>query len=561
MQAAAKTLEFRFGLDAALSAVSGATVGRKLGIGEAIRDIDVVRPISIVPPLPQPATPTQTSIELPWRLQLSPNASGAFAHSPSAVEHNGRFELWHTRLGVRKVDDNGKPVLDADGNKQVDELTPDLRTVRALWARDFDILSAFGFESGAFPNADGSDDRPKLKPFRTALNSRDRMMLVHETSNFHLRRTPRQGQASEPWPPEAIPANRLMLTALGGWLDSRVLFETLPDGGLTIEEWKHRVTLGRDHEVKVVYAGFLMPFGHKASLVKITERKFASGPAGPVAYLFQRMFIVVREHEKHFGDTGFVLPDQRQVDLLMPLSSVQILTNVTPSLDDPDQLAGGGMLFMPRVSNANFPFKIVATDIEHHILEFEAPLVFMERDHNDLGSLDGALSIYNTNNKVDRTFDLGGQKVAYAASSAPDDTTLSTASLTFAVVTSAAISSVPQDEPRFLPVLESAQAVVPAVSAMTGNASAKTVTFQEHYGKNGFVDNAVEAFLALPSPAGLDFSDKGDRSGGFVMPSMNVSALSRTTGPLAGTSPARWPTHPTSIPGRSSRAPKRACSD
>ena len=72
-----------------------------------------------------------------------------------------------------------------------------------------------------------------------------------------------------------------MLTALGGWLDSRVLFETLPDGGLTIEEWKHRAALGRDHEVKVVYAGFLLPFGHRASLVKITERKFAPGRPDP----------------------------------------------------------------------------------------------------------------------------------------------------------------------------------------------------------------------------------------------------------------------------------------
>ena len=33
-------------------------------------------------------------------------------------------------------------------------------------------------------------------------------------------------------------------------------------------------TLGRDHYVRVMYAGYLWPFGHAASLIKVTERKF-----------------------------------------------------------------------------------------------------------------------------------------------------------------------------------------------------------------------------------------------------------------------------------------------
>ena len=52
----------------------------------------------------------------------------------------------------------------------------------------------------------------------------------------------------------------------------------------------------------------------------------------------------------------------------------------------------------------------------------------------------------------------------------------------------------------FLPVLDEAKAVVPAMSALTGDASAQRVKYQDHYGKNGFVDNAVEAFLELPDP-------------------------------------------------------------
>src|SRR5439155_10153069 len=66
---------------------------------------------------------------------------------------------------------------------------------------------------------------------------------------------------------------------------------------LDLAEWRHVATQGRDHYVRIVYEGILFPFGHKASLVKITERKFHSSPSGsaagsPVAYLFQRMYIV-----------------------------------------------------------------------------------------------------------------------------------------------------------------------------------------------------------------------------------------------------------------------------
>src|SRR5207253_1364944 len=174
--------------------------------------------------------------ELPWRLILSPNHYGAFAHSLVPVEHNGRVELWHSRLGVR----GDHP--DIDGHPTVDEDADFYRTVRAVWARDFDVLSGnpdWAFHSppvsANFPKADGTDDRPQV---RMALASRDRMMLVHETSNFHLTKT--AGRRKSAWTPSAVPADRLMVSALGGWLHSQLSVPTLPDGGLTIEEWKHR---------------------------------------------------------------------------------------------------------------------------------------------------------------------------------------------------------------------------------------------------------------------------------------------------------------------------------
>ena len=546
MRATAAALEYRFGTEAAVSSFVGSSLGRRLvgkreiaGIGERI-------PIDLRPPLPAPPGDTHTSLELPWRLLVSPNEHGAFAHSPVAIEHEGRYELWHSRLGVRALDADGKPILDDEGRQTVDERKPDMRTIRAIWARDYEILPAavpdpdFAFTSppagNNFPDAGGTQDQP---PVRMALNSRDRMMLVHETANFHLRRNRRQS-----WIPEAVPTERLMLTSLGGWLDSRVQFETLPDGGLTIEEWKHRAALGRDYEVKVVYSGFLLPFGHRASLVKLTERKFADGPGGTTAYLFQRMFILVREPEKAFRTDTRALPDGRRLHLVMPFSTVRILTRTTPTLDLPQNLpkVAGGMLFQPYVLGAPFLFKLVAVDLEHNVVEFSAPLVFMERDHNDPADPPGpdpaplgkALASYNTHPLVDREFDLRGQRVAFAESQASDDTILATRSLTFQVATASFLQSLAQDSPRFAPVLQEAKAVVPAMSALAGTATAARLGYPGHYAGNGFTGNAAQVFLEALDKPPLSFAGQSDRSGGLVTPSLNVSGLSRLTGPIGG---------------------------
>lgn len=520
LRAAAASVEYRFGTTAAIGALESSSLGGRLGVVGRIGP-GAIRPLASKPPLPdRPPERTETALELPWRLIVSPNEHGAFAHSPVAVEHLGRFELWHTRLGVRATGGGG-PV--------VDERSDDLRTIRAVWARDFEVLDPPGFvaapTAASFPDADGSDDRPQV---RMSLNSRDRMMLVHQTANFHLVRN-----RTQEWPPEAVPTDRLMLTALGGWLDSRVRFPTLPDGGLTIEEWKHRAALGRDHEVKVVYAGFLMPFGHRASLVKVTERKLKPGLGGVAAYLFQRMFLVVREPEKTYRTDSRPLPDGRRLDMVMPLATVRILTSVTPPLDPPTNLVGfGGLVFQPSVAGSRFEFKVLAVDLEGNVVEFAAPLVFMERDHNVAG--DPSLDTYNTAGAVDREFDLRGQRVAYAESHLADDTALATRSLTFQVATAPFLAGRPQDDPRFEPVLHEARAVVPAMSALAGAATPARLAYPRQFAERGFAGNAAEVFLAALDSPPFGFAGQGDRSGGFATPGLNVKGLSRLTGPVGG---------------------------
>ena len=526
---AAATLEHRFGVESATRAVVAGRIGERIGIGKVI---EPERKFRRKPPLPSDPAGTETAIELPWRLIVSPNRTAAWAHSPEVVERNGRTELWHSRLGSRgtAADEAKTPIV-------IETRMPD-RTIRAIWARDFDELGrplTPKPQTGDFPFADGTQDQPRV---RTSLNSRDRMMLVHETANFHLQRS-----NGADWTPPAVPVDQLMLSTLGGWLESRLQVPTLPNVDVTIEEWKHLAGMGRDHEVKVVYAGYLLPFGHRASLVKVTERKIHNGPQGRVAYAFQRMFIIVREPEKQFT-AATVLPGGSRADLAMPLKSVRIVTRVTPDLDLPVSLPGGsGLLFVPRVGGPPFPFKVVAVDRESNVVEFRAPLTFMERDRNsgkpgdaNTSPLKLSLDQYNNLGPADRRMPLNGQKLAYADSDLPDDTSLVTDGLTFDALPlpGATSSSGPGDNAKFLPVLNTADAVVPAMSALAGAASPVALVYPDAYRKRGFTDNAAQVFFELADPAKLEFAGQGDRSGGFVTPSIDVTGLSRLTGPVGG---------------------------
>lgn len=520
----------RFGPEAAGAFVASSS----LTVDRGVKPIDVraVRPgrlMRIVRP-PSPPGAHHTSIELPWRLLISPSVKGGWAHSVGEVEHDGRVELWHSRLGVRRTDDAGVTV---------DEYASYYRTVRAVWARDFEELQPnFGFAatpaSSSFPNADGHQDRPPDPPFRMSLNSRDRMMLVHETSNFTL---PVRPTSRAKWVPPTVAVNRLMLTSQGAWLNSRLGVPTLPEErGLTLEEWKHIATLGRDHEVKVVYAGFLMPFGHRASLVKVSQRKFGSEIDGDPAFLYQRMFVIVREPLRQFRTSNTTDGAGHRLDLSMPFTSVQILTEITPDIDLPKNefTSSGGYMFSVHVGNRPFGFKTVATDVEGNVVEFDAPMYFVEWDRNEKAQVALARQKYNQATvAARRVIQVGGQRIAYARGVEVDDTALATKTLKFRVVGGDSIDARAQTLPRWEPKLEVAGAVIPTAQALAGVATVTELDYPDTYLKNGFTGG--EVFLkAAAAPSQLDFGGQGDRSGGFVTPSLAITGLSRITGPIGG---------------------------
>jgi hypothetical protein len=497
-------------------------------------------------PIPGPPGDHQTAIELPWRLVLSPSKLGAWFHQESAIESRdtGHTELWHSRLGSRA---HGDLVLD----------DPD-RAVRAIWS-----VTPPGYPGPTTPvpgddvAVDGADE-----PFVTSLSEWDRHNVVHLSSNYRLR----EADSQDWYEPQAVDVNFLALSALGGWLDSRGVWTEQP-GGLNVEEWRHRATLGRDHYVRVVYAGRLFPFGHRVSLIKVTERRFESDLDGNPAYLRQRMFIVVREHERSYrtsgwryhGSAGDPRNDERW-DLKLPFTTIRILTNVSPILDDPLKTpAGQGAQsalppFWPYVSGKPFCFKVEAVDVEEQTIDLAVPLIFVGQevtDNNSRSALDGVDSSYRTKTwpgvtTLLATVPVGGQRIAYADADKPDDTTFATRFLTFAAErpVQAQYQQLPKRQPRYLPVVASAELDIPSLQKIAHTTTPAQLRYDDTYLHNAFEvggggqpGNAGQVFLARlegSTALGVPFSKQSDRSGGLVAPDMELSGLSRVTGPVAG---------------------------
>lgn len=520
-------------------------------------------------PQPQAPSATQTAIELPWRLILSPHAGARWRHAKQAVTSalTQRTELWHTRLVT--------PSADGD---VIEPPHPDAtRTVRAVWA-----LTGEGSSKamqGTFPTTDDlpSTAGPDL-PFLTTLSDFDRFQIAHLSSNF----------SESSYTPPPVDDQLLLLSSLGAWFDARGAFEP---PGLALEEWNHRTTMGRDHCVRVVYKGFLFPFGHRVALIKVTERKFHNGaldaqhqpviefkPGNP-AYLRQRMFIIVRERERvygHDGDDTLVSTDGMRVfKNQWPFKRIKVLTTVTPKLDAPQSTASaiggfGQSLFWPCVNGQAFGFRCVATDLDDQQVEFEQPMIFMDNSFASPRQLKNpslkpsktntlqpsftqaeqhaqqALDAWNTVDAARsgrRTAALKRQRVTLAPSQKAGDTAVQVDTLEFGGEHQAQGNGLwaysrGLTRPLFYPKVVAAEVRVAALAHLTGASGNNRIQWNAHYLAQGFdAVNKGEVFAdiaALPGMAQLDFSKQGDRSGGFVMPNIKPSALSRLTGPVTG---------------------------
>lgn len=521
----------------------GARVGLKLGSA---------RPTKVrLKPKPVLPTATQTAIELPWRLIVAPHGGERFAHAAEPVTSplTQRTELWHSRL----IAPNAK-------GEVIEPPRPDpARTLRAVWA-----LTGEGLDKAMQSKFPVTADLPSTAgspvPFRATLSDFDRFQISHLSSNFSVSN----------YAPLPLDTNLLLLSSLGGWLDSRGAWDP---PGLSVEEWVHRASMGRDHYVRVVYKGFLFPFGHRVALIKVSERKFHNGRAGTAsmpgnpAYLRQRMFIIVRERERSYVDPSLKTVDGRSMQRQFPFNSVRIVTTVTPDLDPPESAAAaigshGQSLFWPCVGAAPFGFRCVATDIDGRRTQFELPMIFMDNSLASPRTLSGGKLLpdfaaaeahalaaraewltVNAARAGRRKVAYQRQRVALAPSLKAGDTSAEVEQIEFGAEAQAASKGLQNysdklSRPAFYPSVLFTRVRIAALAQLSGADKSNLLSWNLHYLKNGFdAANKGQVFATVEPEndmAKLDFTTQGDRSGGFVQPNLKPSALSRLTGPVAG---------------------------
>jgi hypothetical protein len=492
---------------------------------------------------PREPGPTVTALELPYRLVTSPLAPARWRHAIAPVTHRARTELWHTRLST------GAPGTG-----------PDLPSrFRALWSPDYRPKAkqdeVIAILNAPPPLTDPPTPNPDL--IRMSLDPLDRSMLVTTMAGFD--ETLPGGAAYRPVSSEA---KRLHLSALGALLDAEGTWPKTPDH-IDLSQWRHVATLGRDHYVRVMYAGYLWPFGHAASLIKVTERKFESLDAHRtrrVALLRQRFFIVVREPVRTYSGANHAFKGRN-----FPFTRIELLTRVTPDLGEPGvgesalqpytnpanpaesvtNLYGGlalRMLFWPMVPAgasklADVPFEIAAVDLAGLSVKFSMPLLFVGK-LAEARSADVCKSYNGVPAAPRRRTSLGSTVVTYAPSDPADkgDPKLPTQTITFRA---AALTS---SMPRVYPEIDVAEVGIKAIQKLLGLPSYfAEVAYPDFYKASGFdpAKNEGQIFLKLTSAKKLNFGSsaqeaKSDTLGALATPKMNLLGLSKLIGPVSG---------------------------
>jgi hypothetical protein len=468
---------------------------------------------------PRPVDESETSIEMPYRLFISPNQFAAWYHEHELKkieylpgQQVATYELWHSKLLS----------TNCDGKADKTSATGSIKTVRALWGTDID--GKWDKKPLRDYSGDGSKNNvaSPVNKFVTALYNDDRHCIVHESSNYDI----------AGFTPKNVQVNNLMLTCLGAWLDAEMLVKRkeLENAGmlgsLNLLKWKHIATLARDHYVEVVYAGNMLPFGHEAALVRITERKAKNNFAAN----YQRYFIVVNEEEKKYNPYNPVNGNFKQ----FPFSTVTFITTATPTIDpisktfcelDDTQL---DHQFIPYVNGRPYLFKLSAYDLDGNETGFEMPLVFVSTNITavgngyNIGNISKLCNTYNAvANEKNSKINFRGQKLSLARSKTKGDTNFETQSVSFNAIFTA------DESPGFRPGTKDIDIFIAAAENLTGKREAQTVTLVDD-------KNEGNIFAKLSKPQNVNFNGNSNKTGGSLAPNFGITALSKTLGAVGG---------------------------
>jgi hypothetical protein len=462
------------------------------------------------PPGPalRPPRPDETSLEVPWRLILSPPSSAGFIHLPRPFESAaGRSELWHSQLGI------------VPGT--LGELDAADRSVRAVWLRTGDEGNPFN------PNAPTPiDTAVGTNGFVTTLAPGERQQIVHLSANFRARRLPKPVQIY----PRAISVKRMALTSQGATVN--LAGEWTPPAELSLAEWVHRSSVGRDTYVRTEHVGWLFPFGHRARFIKISERHFDDRPSR-AALIRQICFVMPLERVRTYAVAD--APEPR-LARQMPLRRVEVLTRITTPIECPTT-ADAFEIQLP--SGAPFLFDLHATDAVSggNPADVRMPLWFVFQGQDPQKAIDGF-------SKDPWPLDGDGKQAAGGVpfdivgdpSPPPGDSTWRVRSVTWSAAKTAPGSGT-TPPPPFYPIATRISLRIPAAEAISGGNADGSVAFHTRYLDHGLDPGQNPGALVADMSAAaipLAFDGKADRTGGLVRPDLSLTGLSRTVGPVGG---------------------------
>ena len=294
-----------------------------------------------------------------------------------------------------------------------------------------------------------------------------------------------------------------------------------------------------------MYEGVVHPFGHRASLIKVTERKIRNrGDGSPVAFLAQREFVVIRQPVMDYSDDRADATYARK----MPFGSIRLTTLITPDIDPPVRIKRATTpptpgtdsdAFWITVAGNKFRFNAVGYDLAGHAIDFSTTLVFIPFSSlKDGAAIDGVRAEHIFAGD-DRACPVPGQQVTYADPLVRSSTDNTTQVTQFVYFTTENVGT--GEALRFRPRLLKAAVRLPAVEQLLGVNAATEIALRTEYIDTGFIDNPSGVFAYITketapgqlAPDVLSATFPPTRQAASP-PRTFPSALTREYGPMAG---------------------------
>ncbi|MDN3295829.1 hypothetical protein QWM81_17585 [Streptomyces ficellus] len=333
------------------------------------------------------------------------------------------------------------------------------------------------------------------------------------------------------YPTCPVAVDRLILSAYGAWFSASAGWPTL--------DWTHEAAMGRDYHVRVLKRGALFPFGHRASYVEMTERRFETDTPALAALRTKRMLIVT-EPARDYGVGG------NAHERAFPFQHVTVDPRQVTDLDEAQWLANGA--FWPTQGGAAVQFTLRG-QAGHDVVDLRLPLLFADEAATTPAAAAGLDAEYAGGPRSGGLRDVGrptadiGRRVPLAMRTATqplEGAVQEVQSMTFGGVRAGPLPN----GVGFHPTVTRLELALPAVRQLLGPTPAVPASFSRAFLHAAAGAEPPHVLLDLLEKKVLDFGPAGARTGMLAAPTMTVSRLSRTKGLLVGD---RIPTDPREV--------------